>query len=80
MNKNNEVEKFKRLLKLRTIFKQINQISWNITALEKRYPLDVISNSEIDGLLQSYKEYAHDVSSLNDELKGELSGKRQNNQ
>jgi len=78
MNKENEVEKFKRLLKLRTIFKQINQISWNITSLEKRYPLDAISNDEIDGLLQSYKEYAQDVKRLNDELKGELDGKRQN--
>lgn len=72
MNKVNEVDRFKKLLKLRTIFKQINQLSWNITALEKRYPLETITNTEIDGLLNSYVEYADDVKKLNDELEGEL--------
>ena len=75
MNKINEVDRFKKLLKLRTIFKQVNQLSWNITALEKRYPLETITNTEIDGLLNSYVEYANDVKKLNDELKSELKWK-----
>lgn len=75
MNKINEVDRFKKLLKLRTIFKQVNQLSWNITALEKRYPLETITNTEIDGLLNSYIEYANDVKKLNDELKSELKWK-----
>jgi len=76
MNEFNEVDYFRKLLKLRTIFKQINQISWNITALEKRYPLGAITDTEIKGLLNSYIEYTNDVKKLNDELRNELKGGR----
>ena len=68
----NKVEQFKLLLKLRTIFKQLTQLSWNITALEKRYPLEKLTEVEESGLLSSYQEYAKDIKRLNDELKKEL--------
>ena len=71
----NKVEQFKLLLKLRTIFKQLTQLSWNITALEKRYPLEKLTEVEESGLLSSYQEYAKDIKRLNDELKKELNEK-----
>ena len=50
------VEKFRRLLKIRTAFKLVSQISWNVTTLERRFPVDVATNEEIDGLLKSYED------------------------
>lgn len=72
----NKVERFKKLLKLRTIFKQVSQLSWNISALEKRYPFNTLDDEEIAGLFDSYKEYAKDVKKLNDELEDELDGEK----
>jgi len=68
----NKVDRFRRLLKLRTIFKQINQLSWNITSLEKRYPFKTINDVEVESLLESYLEYAREVKKLNDKLKEEV--------
>ena len=73
----NKVERFKKLLKLRTIFKQVSQLSWNISTLEKRYPFNTLDDEEVVGLLDSYKEYAKDVKKLNDELEDELDGEQQ---
>lgn len=69
MNKDADLLKFNRLLKLRTILKGVAQISWNISQLEKRYPVESLTNDEVDALLTAYGEFAEKIRQLADELK-----------
>lgn len=72
----NKVDRFQKILKLRTIFKSLSQLSWNISKLERRYPLDVASDEEIDGLYKAYLDYAEWLRKIKDDLEDELSGKK----
>lgn len=71
MNKD-AVKNFQKLLRLRTIFKQVSQLSWNVTQLEKRYPLDSLTDQEANDLITAYQEYSELLKKADDELKGEL--------
>ena len=72
MNKDDSINNFQRLLRLRTIFKQVSQLSWNISQLEKRYPLESLNEQEANDLITAYQGYAKQLSKANDELKDEL--------
>ena len=72
MNKDDSINNFQRLLRLRTIFKQVSQLSWNITQLEKRYPLESLNEQEANDLITAYQQYAKQLSKADDELKDEL--------
>lgn len=72
MNKDESINNFQRLLRLRTIFKQVSQLSWNITQLEKRYPLESLNEQETNDLIVAYQQYAKQISKADDELKDEL--------
>jgi len=76
MNQMNNVDRFQKILKLRTIFKSLSQLSWNIAQLEKRYPVDALTNEEIDGLYHAYVDYGKWLKKINNELKGELNVKK----
>jgi hypothetical protein len=73
---NDAVKNFQKLLRLRTIFKQVSQLSWNVTQLEKRYPLDSLTDEEASSLISAYQEYASLLTKADDELRGELDGKQ----
>ena len=68
----NGVATFQKILKLRTILKSLTQLSWNISQLEKRYPIDALNNEEVKGLYKAYSEYAVWLKEINDELGDEL--------
>ena len=68
----NDVDTFQKILKLRTILKSLTQLSWNISQLEKRYPIDALNNEEVKGLYKAYSEYAVWLKEINDELGDEL--------
>lgn len=75
MNKDDSINNFQRLLRLRTIFKQVSQLSWNITQLEKRYPLESLNEQEANDLITAYQQYAKQLSKADDELNDELKEK-----
>lgn len=52
----NEVDLFQKVLKLRTLFKNVNQVSWNITQAERRFPFEGANNEELEGLEGMYLE------------------------
>ena len=68
----NGVATFQKILKLRTILKSLTQLSWNISQLEKRYPIDALNDEEVQGLYKAYSEYAVWLKEINDELGDEL--------
>lgn len=57
MQKDDSLKNFQELLKLRSILKKISQITWNINVLEKRYPLESLSEEEIIELIGTYNQY-----------------------
>ncbi len=72
MNNDDSIKNFQHLLRLRTIFKQVSQLSWNITQLEKRYPLESLDGTEANDLITAYQQYAQQLARANDELRSEL--------
>jgi len=72
MMNNDEIKSFQKLLRVRTIFKQIGQLSWNISKLEQRFPVDSLTSKEIKSLANSYKEYFLSIQNIYDELKDEF--------
>lgn len=66
------INKFQKLLRLRTLFKNVSQLSWNVTTLEKRYPMDSLSEQETTDLIEAYREYSFLLNKANDELLDEL--------
>jgi len=51
-----ETEVYAKLLKLRPALKTIQQISWEIGALDKRFPLTNLTPDEITDLLGIYQD------------------------
>jgi hypothetical protein len=52
-----DVDSFQLVLRLRTFFKLISQISWDIAQIERRYPLEAASEEELASLVKAYREY-----------------------
>ena len=57
MNKDDSLKNFQELLRLRALLKEVSQITWNISVLEKRYPLEGLTGIEVDELVKTYKKY-----------------------
>ena len=70
MNKDDSVLVFQKLLKLRSLFKSVTQISWNIASLEKRFDITKpISEKKVKEILAAYKEQATWLDETNSKLK-----------
>ena len=66
------INQFQKLLKLRSAFKAVSQLSWSVTQFEKRFPLEVSSDKEIEQLLGAYIEFAKNLKAISDELEEEI--------
>lgn len=66
--KTNEVSLFNKVLEMRGLLRKISQISWNLNQLEKRYPLDALTDGELKSLYEAYSDYIAEVKSINLEL------------
>lgn len=53
----NDVDIFQNVLKYRTFFKLVSQVSWDIAQLEKRHPLEAANNDELNSIAKAYEEY-----------------------
>ena len=74
------INQFQKLLKLRSAFKAVSQLSWSVAQLEKRFPLEASSNDELEQLLSAYIEFAKELKAINDELEEEIeNGKKGKN-
>lgn len=68
----NEVELYKKVLRLRTLFKNVNQVSWNISQTEKRFPFEGATTEELQGLHDIYVENADWLQNLLDEIRKQV--------
>lgn len=76
MNKDDKVENFKQLLRLRTLFKAVSQLSWNINQLERRYPVDALTDDEVNSLKDAYAGYTDELKAIVDDLGDEIDDKK----
>ena len=64
-NKLSEAEIFAKTLKLRNLFKELNQLTWSIREAEQRFSVQ----TEGAGLLYLYKEFIKQLIQLAEEAK-----------
>lgn len=65
----NQMNRFQQTLRLRTLFKELSQISWSVTQMERRYPFEALSDEEMNELCQAYLSYGGQLQKLADEVK-----------
>jgi len=59
-----EIQSFKKFLSLRTKLKSIQQISWEVSQLDKRYPTDSLSEEDLPVIIEAYQDQLDKLKSL----------------
>ncbi len=59
---------FTKLLRLRNSMKSLQQISWTVSQLEKRYNTDDVDELQAQEIVEAYLEYVPQLKRLLDEL------------
>lgn len=52
----NRLELYKKILEIRQKLKAVQQVSWNISKMEQRYPLETLFEDEFEEALKFYLE------------------------
>lgn len=60
MNKMN-IQKYNRLRKIRDAFKKITQLSFNISQIERRFPIDTLDEQSFDPMLKVYEDFLKEL-------------------
>ena len=65
MKKNeNSISVYRKLVKIRDLLKDIQQLSWNITQLDKKFPLDKTKEKDYPELLRVYLEFGNELNTI----------------
>lgn len=67
----NHISIYTKILKIRTIFKRIQQLSWTINKMEQKYNVDNMESKDQSILLNAYLEFIDELENILDELKNE---------
>lgn len=67
----NEIRNYSRLLRIRSIFKRVQQLSWNLNKVESKYNPDSLDANGQTALLETYLAYIDELRLIYDELKNE---------
>jgi hypothetical protein len=67
----NHIEVYSNILRIRSKFKRLQQLSWNVSKLEKAYDLDVMKKDDLPSLFEAYQSLIHELNLIYDELKDE---------
>lgn len=70
-NKMNHIEAYSNILRIRSKFKRLQQLSWNINKLEQAYQIDNLEPKELELLYDTYVSLIKELSLIYDELKDE---------
>jgi hypothetical protein len=60
------------VLLVRGILKRIGQLSWNISQIDRRYPIEDVSEEQVQELLDAYLRLGKDISKVLSEIQHEL--------
>jgi hypothetical protein len=67
----NHIEAYSNILRIRSKFKRLQQLSWNINKLEKQYQIDDMDPKDLVYLYDTYASYIKELEIIYDELKDE---------
>jgi hypothetical protein len=67
----NHIRAYSNILRIRSKFKRLQQLSWNINKLEKQYQIDNMSPEDLIMLYDTYKSLIGELNLIYDELKDE---------
>ena len=67
----NHIEAYSNILRMRSKFKRVQQLSWNINKLEQQYDIDKLEPSELILLYDTYVSLIEELKLSYDELKNE---------
>lgn len=71
----NHIEAYSNILRIRSKFKRLQQLSWNINKLEQAYQIDNLSPEELILLYRTYISLIKELNLIYDELKDESDGR-----
>jgi hypothetical protein len=69
--KMNHIEAYSSILRIRSKFKRVQQLSWNINKLEQQYDIDKLDPNELVLLYDTYVSLIRELELIYDELKDE---------
>ena len=67
----NHIEAYSNILRIRSKFKRLQQLSWNINKLEQAYQIDNLEPKELELLYDTYVSLIKELSLIYDVLKDE---------
>lgn len=67
----NHIEAYSNILRIRSKFKRLQQLSWNINKLEQAYSIDNLEAKELELLYDTYISLIRELNLIYDELKDE---------
>lgn len=70
-NKMNHIKAYSKILRIRTKFKRLQQLSWTLSKLEQNYNIDKLKPEELELLYETYIGMVDELYLIYDELKDE---------
>ena len=67
----NHIQAYSNILRIRSKFKRLQQLSWNISKLEQAYQIDNLEAKELELLYDTYVSLIKELNIIYDELKDE---------
>lgn len=71
----NHIETYSNVLRIRSKFKRLQQLSWNINKLEQNFQIDQMQDDELSMLFDTYVSLIKELKLIYDELKDEQGNK-----
>ena len=69
--KMNHIKSYSKILKIRTKFKRLQQLSWSLSKIEQNYDIDSLDPEELELLYETYTSMVDELYLIYDELKDE---------
>lgn len=67
----NHIQAYSNILRIRSKFKRLQQLSWNLSKLEQAYQIDNLEAEELELLYDTYVSLIKELNIIYDELKDE---------
>ena len=55
------IQKYNKLRKIRDAFKKITQLSFNISQIDRRFPIDTLDEQSFDPMLKVYEDFLKEL-------------------
>jgi hypothetical protein len=72
----NHIEIYSNVLRIRSKFKRVQQISWNVSKIEQKFDIENIEDDELEALYEAYLSLIEELELTYNELKNEKEQKQ----